>query len=144
MTDAVAEFDLTAYRITMRRRCIWLLYGVTAFWGVAQVAAPESAAIYMLSVLLLASAATYWAVLDGRIAGNEIPAIIPVVFFFLWPLASLVYLLWSRKWRGLGLWALHLIGLFATLLLTFYPTVILLYWAGLIDVAPDGTIQTGG
>lgn len=144
MTDAAFVFDPTATQTAMRRRCIWLIYGATAFWGVAQVVAAESAAIYMLAVLLIASAATCWAVLDARLAGRRMSAIVPPVYFFLWPVASLVYLLWSRGWRGLAIWAIHVVCLSATLAMTFYPTVILLYSLGVIDVAPDGTIQDGG
>lgn len=143
MIDDDVAFEMTSFRTAKRRQCVWLLYGVTAFWGIAQVVASESGAIYMITAFLLACAATFWAVLDGRIIERRLPAVASLVYFFLWPAASLAYLIWTRGWRGFRLWLLHLVGLFGTQLLTFYPTLILAYSFGLIDAPSDGTLQPG-
>ena len=47
---------------------------------------------------------------------------------FTWPIASLIYLMVTRRWRGLGWWCLHAAGLFGTPFLTFCSTSLLLYW----------------
>ncbi|QDS94878.1 hypothetical protein FF011L_36600 [Roseimaritima multifibrata] len=128
-------------RSTMRRRFVWLLYGVTALWGIGQVVVPNSGSLYWIVSVLLGVAATCWVVEDMRIRGQRFYPVVPLIFFLVWPLASLGYLIWTRRFRGLGLWLLHLVGLIATVVIVFYPTVLLLYWLGVIDVTPDGTIQ---
>lgn len=46
----------------------------------------------MLAAFLLASATTYWAVLDGQITGHRMPTIVPLANFYLWPAVLLNYL----------------------------------------------------
>ena len=51
----------------------------------------------MLAAFLLASATTYWAVLDGQITGHRMPTIVPLANFYLWPAALPNCLAWERR-----------------------------------------------
>ena len=121
-------------RIAYRRYCLLALYVLAAFWGVAQIVSPTNGLIYFVTTILFASVATLWAIEDSRIRGVHIVRILQVLFFFTWPIASLIYLLATRQWRGLGWWLLNAMGLFAVMCGTFYPTFILCSRMASIDV----------
>ena len=110
------------------------MYGLSAFWGVAQIIAPNSGSLYIASAIAFATSATLWFMVDRRILAKPQLPILQLLFFFTWPAASLIHLITSRGIRGFGFWLLHSIGLFATMCLTFFPTMFLLYWLGVLDL----------
>lgn len=131
-TSAIESID--ANRIIHRRYAVIILYGLSAFWGVAQLIAPDNAPLYIANAFAFAASATLWFVIDRRILAKPQPPILQFLFFFTWPVASLIHLLTSRGLRGLGYWLLHSVGLFATMCLTFFPAMLLLYWSGVLDL----------
>lgn len=135
MADAsspLASDDLN--RIAYRRYAVIALYGLSAFWGVAQVVAPDNSLLYLASAAAFATSATLWFATDRRILAKSRLPILQLLFFFTWPIASLVHLLTSRGLRGLGLWLVHVFGLFATMCATFFPAIILLHSIGVLDM----------
>jgi hypothetical protein len=66
-----------------------------------------------VSLIFGSGAATYWAVEDSRIRNRPLHGIVVPLYFFSWPIASLVYLLASRRSQGALWWLLNLGGLFA-------------------------------
>lgn len=135
VTESAPPLDATTDpRILTRRRCVFLLYGLAAFWGIAQIASPNNVFLYYLSALLFAGTATTWASIDFRIRGRRFPGIVPLIYFITWPAATLVYLCCTRGFRGLGYWLLHAFGLFAFLMLTFAASAFLFDWLGLINL----------
>ena len=131
-TSAIESID--ASRIIHRRYAVIVLYGLSAFWGVAQLIAPDNAPLYIASALAFAASATLWFVIDRRILAKPQLPILQFLFFFTWPVASLIHLLTSRGLRGLGYWLLHSVGLFVTMCLTFFPAMFLLYWSSVLDL----------
>ncbi|TWU34337.1 hypothetical protein [Novipirellula artificiosorum] len=117
-----------------RQRSLVALYVLTAVCGAVQVVTYESSAIHYLFSLSIALAATSWAVADSRIRGRRFIGILRVVYLLVWPLASLVYLLLTRRLRGLGWWGLNGAALFATLMLTFFSMYFLLLAIGRLDL----------
>jgi hypothetical protein len=110
------------------------LYGLSAFWGVAQLIAPGNARLYVAGALAFAISATLWFAIDRRILGKPQLPVLQFLFFISWPVASLIHLVTSRGLRCFGYWLLHSVGLIVTMCLTFYPTMILLYWTGVLDL----------
>ena len=135
MTTATSTIVSTdASRIIQRRYAVVALYGLSAFWGVAQLIAPGNAPLNVAGALAFAVSATLWFSTDRRILGKPQLPILQFLFFFSWPVASLIHLVTSRGLRGFGYWLLHSVGLFVTLCLTFFPTMFLLYWTGVLDL----------
>jgi hypothetical protein len=77
--------------------------------------------------LTSAAAATIWAKADASIRDLHIVPIVYVIFFFSWPIASLVYMWVTRRWQGVGLWIINATSLMMTLSAMFYATAIALY-----------------
>jgi hypothetical protein len=94
------------------------LYFGFAAWGSIQVFS-ENAMISMLFALLIASAATMWVAFDTRHRQSPLPHAVLFLIFLTWVIALPLYLIWTRRIRGLGWAALHFIGLFLTLYLSF-------------------------
>lgn len=97
--------------------CLYLLLALN---GAVQVTRPESAALRLILSALTGSTATYWCVVDSRILGRPIVQSLHWIMFFTWPVAVPLYLVYSRKLRGLGIAVIHAIGLLiVTALATF-------------------------
>lgn len=109
------------------------MYGLSGFWGVAQVIAPENSLLYLLTVFAFATLTTMWFWIDRRILARPHVPILFLLFFLVWPVASFVHLLATRGIRGCGYWLVHALGLFVTMYVTFFITVLLLYWMGILD-----------
>ena len=135
MTAETSTIESTdASRIFHRRYAVLALYGLSAFWGVAQLIAPDNGPLYIGGAIAFATSATLWFAVDRRILRKPQLPILQLLFFFTWPAASLIHLLTTRGLWGFGYWLLHAIGLFATMCLTFFPTMFLLYWFGVLDL----------
>jgi hypothetical protein len=126
MTTATSTTEsIDAGRIIQRRYAVIALYGLSAFWGVAQLIAPGNARLYVAGALAFAISATLWFAIDRRLLGKPQLPVLQFLFFISWPVASLIHLVTSRGLRGFGYWLLHSVGLIVTMCLTFYPTMIL-------------------
>lgn len=114
--------QIVAVRLGLRRDCVIAIYLLTVLQGISQSIGSPSTAVWLLSSVLYASAATHWALLDSRLRGHSMLRIVQELYFFTWPFAALVYLINTRKWRGLGLWILTALSLYATLYLAALAT----------------------
>ena len=119
----------------LRRWCVYALYGLAAFWGVVQVVLPTSGSVNALSAIAFAAVATTWAIYDFRVIERRVPSIIWLIYFFTWPLASLLHLIWTRGIPGVGYWVVNAVGMLVVMMLLFYPTFYLLYSLDLIDLS---------
>lgn len=135
MTTATAIIGPTdADRIAHRRYAVFALYGLSAFWGVAQLVAPDNFLLYIIGSFAFSTSATLWFAIDRRLLAKPRLPILQLLFFFTWPAASLIHLLTSRGLRGIGYWLLHSVGLFVMMCLTFIPGMFFLYWMGMLDL----------
>lgn len=121
-------------RSTERSRCLAAFYAIGACWGGSQVIAFDNATTYAGASLLLAAAATSWAIADARADGRSFRGTLRVVYFLFWPFASLVYLSATRKIRGIGWWLLNAVGIYGSVTLTFYVLYYLLFSVGRYDL----------
>jgi hypothetical protein len=107
------------------------LYGVAAFSGFAQ-AISENSLVYYLVAMLLSCFATAWCVVDARRRGKPLLPVLQMITFFTWPIAVPIYLISTRKWRGLAYALVHAIGLYVVMLATLFAAAYCLY--GLLDL----------
>ncbi len=114
--------QITAIRRQLRRDFVIAMYLLTVLQGISQTFGSQSGLQWLLSSVLYASTATHWALIDSRLRGYPMLRISQELFFFSWPIAALVYLISTRKWRGLGLWMLTVFSLYATLYLAALAT----------------------
>lgn len=116
------------FRLRLRRHCVIAIYGLTVVYGFVLAAGQFDGAFYMFFAAAYASAFTLWAVNDSRIRGRPMYRISEELFFFSWPVATLIYSVGTRRWKGLGQWLAHAIGLYVTLLLAYNGRILLLRW----------------
>lgn len=78
--------------------------------GMSRATQPENSLLAFLQSLLIATFAAYWCVVDARLRGRPIVPAIHILLLCLWPIAVPVYLIVSRKWRGVAIIALVCVG----------------------------------
>jgi hypothetical protein len=113
-------------RKTVRRILVTCLYLLVTVSGMVQAIRPQSVVIALLWVMF-ASTVTYWCVVDSRAAGRPILQSLHWIIFFTWPIAVPIYLIFSRKLRGLGIAFLHAICLLVVTNLAFHISGYLVY-----------------
>jgi hypothetical protein len=102
------------------------MYATAAFWGSAQVLSPNNSLLVLATICAFSTAATFWFAIDRRILAKPHLQILLHLFFFSWPIATLIHLMTSRGLRGAGHWLMHSAGLLIAMCLAFYGTIILL------------------
>jgi hypothetical protein len=103
--------DCTADWRRLRRLAVLSFYLAIATFGAMQVSLPQSGFVAPLLALMAASTAAYGCVVDARFRGRPIVQSVHWIMFVTWPMAVPVYLIYSRKLRGVALIVMHLIGL---------------------------------
>ena len=114
-------------RPTLRRSIGVSLYVLAAAWGISQALSPTNGLLYLLLCAAIASAMTGWCVVDSRILGRPLLPVLQMITFCTWPVAVPIYLVWSRRLRGLGLAVLHAVGLAAVYLIAFWLAIFIVY-----------------
>ncbi len=113
-------------RFVYRRCAVVMLYVLAAFWGATQSVVVENSLLDFANSLAFASSATLWFVVDRRTQAKSSLPVLQLLFFFTWPLASLIHLVRSRGLRGIGYWLAHVIGLLVTMVMTSLPVMFVL------------------
>jgi hypothetical protein len=103
------------------------LYVCAALQGISDVVSPDNGLLYLLVALAFASLTSQWCVIDSRRMGQPMLHIVQMITFCTWPVAVPIYLVSSRRLRGVGVAVLHGIGLLAVAWLSFLATVLALY-----------------
>jgi hypothetical protein len=109
------------------------MYVLAVLWGTLQVVFPDNGGVYLLFTLMFATCATLWARLDALARYKPILPVVQMLYFFLWPLASMIYLMARSGLRGFGIWLLHAFGIGTTLVVVFNFTLYALHFAGLLN-----------
>jgi hypothetical protein len=105
------SMNIAAQERRSRRILGLLLYVVAAACGWSEVFHPDHGGLLQAFFALAFSILlTYWCIIDSRVMGRPILSSFSWLIFFFWPVGAPSYLIWSRKWRGLGLAVLHAIG----------------------------------
>jgi hypothetical protein len=108
-TDHVSRDDSSN-----RKLRLWLLvfmHLTAACMGLSAALSPEQKPRDLLMGMALAVTVVLACVADGRIVGARIARINQFIMLFTWPVAAPIYLLWTRKWKGLLWSALWLVTL---------------------------------
>jgi hypothetical protein len=104
--------------------CFYLLAVIN---GAIEASPPKVLAVDVLVALAAATVAAYGCVVDSRIVGRPVLQSLHWVLFVAWPVAVPIYLLYSRRLRGLGILVLHAIGLLLVATVAFHLTGYLAY-----------------
>jgi len=115
------------------RNCWISLYCLAVLWGALQVVFPDNGGVYLLFTLMFATCATLWARFDALARSKPMLPVVQMLYFFLWPLGSMIYLMARSGLRGLGLWLLNAVGIGATMVVVFNLTLFALHFAGWLD-----------
>ncbi len=96
--------------------CVYLLFALN---GMVQATRPVSAGLGLLIWALTATMTSYWCVLDARRLNCPIVQSLHWIMFCAWSVAVPLYLVYSRRLRGLGIAIVHAVGLLIVLDLAF-------------------------
>ncbi len=99
------------HRIRLRRMAAVLLYVLAVAFGVGQALQWDSRVVSLLLPFAVASAVTLWCVVDSHIRARPILTSLQFLVFITWPVAVPIYLIWSRRLRGIVLAVVHGVGL---------------------------------
>lgn len=109
---------MTECQIRTRRRIVLVyIYSLSVLWAVHAVLADapirtESgmriAGNTFLALALASQLGFMWlCTLDARLVGKTLPQLARIGIFVAWPLGVPIYLVWARRFKGLGLFLLH-------------------------------------
>jgi len=129
---------MTERQIRTRRRMVLVyLYSLFVLWPVHRVLtdAPiqtESGMRIAGNTFLALALATqlgfmWFCTLDAGLVGKPLPQLARIGIFIAWPLGVPIYLVWARRFKGVGLLLLHGFGLFLVFL-TIYLIVSYLHY----------------
>ena len=124
------------YRIRLRRSFGVRLYVLLAAWGAIEAVGTPVWALYLLVGWMMASTVTSWCVVDSHILGRPMLRITHEMTFLIWPAAVPLYLIWSRRFRGLGITLLHAVGLTVICTVAFIVTALLKYGPAGLEAMP--------
>lgn len=94
----------------MKKLSLFAAYVAMAFQGAAAATGSGYAGGWILAVLLLSSSIANWAVWDAQLRDKRLLRLQQEAMFFFAPFAILIYLIATRRWRGVGLSTLHVLG----------------------------------
>jgi len=129
--DDVADWDDRAGGAA--KASLIALVLLTAADAIGLLVSEQYSWIETLISLAMAFTATNWAVADARRRDRNLHPVVRLIFFLTWPLASLVYLVATRKLRGFGWWLLWVLVLVGTSLATLFAAMAFWSLAGWID-----------
>jgi len=94
---------------------ISIFYTSTAVWSVGQIFFGEIAGISLIFRVAIGLAPSMWLTRDAKLRGWFLPHVVHPFVLAFWVIVVPVYVIWTRKWRGLKLVVFHAL---LTLLLT--------------------------
>jgi len=129
---------VTERQLKIRRRiALVYLYGLSLLRGVHGILTDmplqteSGMRIATASFVALALAAQlgfmWFCTLDARLVGRPLPQLARIGIFCGWPLGVPIYLIWARRWRGVGLLLLHGFLLLLICVATYVTGVYLRY-----------------
>jgi hypothetical protein len=89
---------------------LWFLiafYTLSVVWGVRNIRFREPSDLDLLMPVAFAICLGWWAIVDARRRGGPIPVLARPWFFLLAGVVVPGYVIWSRRWRGVGWVVLH-------------------------------------
>lgn len=114
-------------RRRVRAHMIVLVFLVSILWGLHYALTWDSEGIQLVLGLLSAFVVTHCCIADSKVVGKPILLSFQWLMFCFWGISAPLYLVWSRRLRGIGL-AIGFVLLFQILLyLTFYVTAFLVH-----------------
>ncbi len=117
---------MTERQLRARRRivliylyCLWGLWGVYGAFTAAPIETESEMRLASNTFLAMALAGQlgfmWFCTLDARLVGKSLPRLARFGIFLFPPYGVPIYLVWARRWRGVGLLLLHLVLLHVVL-----------------------------
>jgi hypothetical protein len=112
-------------------------YLLAEIWGVRNIWFWESSRLDILVPVVLSVALGWWAVVDAKHRGRPIPIFAqPWFVLFAVPLVP-AYMIWTRRWRGVGWLVLHAALWYALATVTMHVGGLLVFgraWLQALDI----------
>ena len=78
---------------------------------------PAASLSRILDALLYGAVLAFWCGLDAKLRGRRYLRTYELATVFTWPGAMLIYLVWTRRLRGVGWYLLNALGMMLTFML---------------------------
>lgn len=134
MTDsAPGQVANPAPALRNARQPLWylaILYVLATMWGVRQAYALEPSTLDELFPVAIALVLGSWAIVDAVCRGHSLPRLSWAWFFLAATMLVPGYVIWSRRWRGLGWIVLNLVLWIAVATASTYAVGRLLFGRG--------------
>lgn len=114
------------------RMCGVGVYVVVALFGAGAIWFHGNGTVYYATAIVVAALATQWAAFDAKSRGRPLLHIVQMLFFFLWPVAATIYLIFHHGWRGILLALLHGLGLVISCNVVFFAVFYSCHYFGLL------------
>src|SRR5262245_41620860 len=111
-------------RSDYRTLIVIAIYGLVALGSVVNTVSVRGLPSYTCSVLIAAMMAS-WCVSDSYFRAAPLLPVVQLIIFLTWPIGVPIYLIATRKWRGLFYTIAHIVGL---LLVTVVASAIAQYF----------------
>ena len=109
---------MTERQLKVRRRkvlaylyCLWMLWGIHRVFTAVPIETESGTRIAGNTFLALALAGQlgfmWFCTVDAQVVGKPLPQLARIGIFCGWPLGVPIYLVWARRWRGVGMLLLH-------------------------------------
>ena len=111
----------------IRAHMLILLFLVSILWGLHSALTWQSEEVRLALSLLTAFVVTQCCIADSKVVGKPILLSFQWLMFLFWGISAPLYLVWTRRLRGIGLAIGYGLLLLILFYLTFFATAALAY-----------------
>jgi len=129
-SETVHDGAVVVHRTSRRWVSLALLYGIAAVYGASQILWYNNLTADYLVGIFMALLLTHWAITDSRDRDSPMVPIVRLIYFVTCPLSTLIYLIATRGFRGIGWALLNAVGFYLSISVGYYSMYYLLYFTG--------------
>ena len=121
-------------RINFQSVALFCIYALVLAEGVSQVFSYENRLVLLIYGWGFSFFATIWAIHDSKLRNLNFYYPLRFVYLITCPLSTVIYLIYTRGWLGLGLVVANFIALVAVSIIAFYVTFYAVQYSGYWDL----------
>ena len=109
-------------------KLVTVIYLIIAIFGASNVVWFENPRSYLVAFVTIAVLGTIWAVQDSSKMQIQFRSGLPLIHIVFFPMSLLIYLAYSRGWKGVGLFIANVVAYVVVFFLSFQTFFQVLYF----------------